>query len=164
MNSVPSWLFWLFPMVFPGLFHLYWVTGLSTTNPVVISSVLWLTSATQDLFFLSFLESLGYCFHSSLRFFVTFFLSGFFVSDHGKSVLIDFLFLATTDWVMLYPILISCWTVGPIFFNGHFSGLFHIRLFFLTKLLFSVVMLWGCGLNSTSSQVIGLSVVVTLCS
>ena len=32
----------------------------------------------------------------------------FFVSDHSGSVLINFLFLAITDQVMLYPILIFC--------------------------------------------------------
>ena len=39
-----------------------------------------------------------------------------------------------------------------------------MRLLFLTKLLFLVVMLWGCRLNSAGSQVIGLLVVVILCS
>jgi len=38
-NPIPPWLSWLFPMVFLGLFCLYWVTRLSTTNPIVISSV-----------------------------------------------------------------------------------------------------------------------------
>ena len=96
-NPIPPWFSWLFPMVFLGLFCLYWVTRLSTTDPIVISSVFWLTSATQDLFFLSSLRSLGCCFYSSLRFFITLFLSSSFISNCSKSILIDFLFLVISD-------------------------------------------------------------------
>jgi len=38
-----------FLLVFSGLFHSCQVTGLPTTDPMVISLFLWLISATQDL-------------------------------------------------------------------------------------------------------------------
>jgi len=38
----------------------------------------------------------------------------FFVSSCSRLVLIDVLFLAITDQVMPYPILISCWAASPV--------------------------------------------------
>jgi len=47
------------------------ITGLPITNPAAVSLFFLLISATQNLTFLSCLGSFEYCFHSSLRLFVT---------------------------------------------------------------------------------------------
>ena len=120
---------------------------------------LWFISTTWDLsFFFSCLGSLRCHFYSFLQLFVTFLF--LIVVDQW---LISYSLLPLIRWcciLFLFParllVLFLC--------NRYLFRLFHIRLLFLTKLLFSAVMLWDHRLNSTGSQVVGLSVVVTLCS
>ena len=59
---------------------------------------------------------------------------------------------------MLYPILISYQATSPVPFDGHIFGLFHMRLSFLTKLLFSALILWGYGLDCKGTT-LGLGLV-----
>jgi len=77
----------------------------NTANPMVISPIISVTvfsffSRKSQILFPQLPETLCYS----------------FVSDYSRSVLIDFLFLATTDQVMPYSILIFYQAISPVSF------------------------------------------------